>query len=104
MPHEAANLIVISVQPAGCRFCGKFQAPEEERGGVAELRRTSDDEGNAEIAQKRHSYFKPSTSCMSYSPGVLPTTHLAARTLPRENMSRVMARWEISIRSPMPMK
>ena len=28
-------------------------ASEEERGGVAELRRTSDDEGNAEMAQKR---------------------------------------------------
>jgi len=50
------------------------------------------------------SYFKPKTSCMSYSPGCLPTTHLAARTEPRENMSRVMARWEISMRSPWPMK
>ncbi|BEH08523.1 hypothetical protein GSUET_01350 [Geobacter sulfurreducens subsp. ethanolicus] len=59
---------------------------------------------NAEIGKTRHFYFRPSTSCMSYNPGAFPTTHWAARTEPRENMSRVMARWEISIRSPMPMK
>jgi len=37
---------------------------------------------------------------MSYSPGFCSTTHFAARTLPRENMSRVWARWVSSIRSP----
>jgi len=72
--------------------------------GSAASRVTSDDADNAEIAKKRRSYLSPKTSCMSYSPGFCEVTHLAARTLPRENMSRVMARWEISIRSPWPMK
>ncbi len=98
-----------------------------ERGDVAALRRTSDDEGNAEIAhnsteaeldsegcpqgeagrpsqKRRSSYRRPRTSCISYSPGFCLTTHLAARAAPRENMSRVWARWVISILSPMPMK
>ncbi len=49
-------------------------------------------------------YLSPSTSCMSQTPGLALTTHLAARTEPLENMSRVWARWVISMRSPMPMK
>ncbi len=81
------------------------QGVKEEHGDVAALRRTRDDADNAEIGKKRHSsYLSPRTSCISYSPGAFPTTHWAARTEPRENMSRVMARWLISIRSPMPMK
>jgi len=39
----------------GTSILRQGQGAEEERGDVAELRRTSDDEGNAEIAQNRRS-------------------------------------------------
>src|SRR5207248_3948698 len=42
----------------------------------------------------------PNTSCMSYNPGGLPTTHCAARTAPRAKLSRLVARWVSSSRSP----
>lgn len=102
------------------------QGAKEERENVATLRRTSDDEGNAEIAHNSAArnwtakaarrarplaeskaafpYRRPRTSCISYNPGFCFTTHLAALTAPWENMSLVWARWVISMRSPMPMK
>ncbi|WP_012647656.1 hypothetical protein [Geotalea daltonii] len=43
----------VCVKPAGVRFSSQIGGAEEERGGVAEPRRTSDDEGNANLAEKR---------------------------------------------------
>ena len=41
---------------------------------------------------------------MSYSPGGCLTTQLAARNAPRAKVSRLLARWVTSIRSPIPPK
>ena len=54
--------------------------------------------------RRRPFYFNPSTSCMSYKPGGLVTTHRAARSAPRANVSRLDARCVTSIRSPGPPK
>ncbi len=40
------------------RFLRQVGGAEEERGGVAALRRTIDDEGNAEMAQKARSHYR----------------------------------------------
>jgi hypothetical protein len=45
-------------------------------------------------------YFKPSTSCMLYSPGFCRTTHWAARNAPFANVSRLDALCVSSTRSP----
>jgi hypothetical protein len=40
-------------KPYDDRFFSQIGGAKEERGGVAAPRRTSDDEGNAELAKKR---------------------------------------------------
>ena len=51
--------LVCPLKPACCgnAILPQGQGAEEERGGVAAPRRTSDDEGNAEIAAKARSYL-----------------------------------------------
>ena len=41
------------------------QGAKEERGGVAAPRRTSDDEGNAELAKKARSHQRIISKCLS---------------------------------------
>jgi hypothetical protein len=41
------------LKPIGVRIFSQLGCAEEERGGVAAPRRTSDDEGNAKLAKKR---------------------------------------------------
>ena len=48
---KAANLVLMVIH--GMSIFSQGQGAEEERGDVARLRRTSDDEGNAEIGKKR---------------------------------------------------
>src|SRR5689334_2110128 len=50
------------------------------------------------------SHFSPSTSCMSYNPGFCFTTHCAARSAPKANVSRLEALCVSSRRSPVPAK
>ena len=44
--------------------------------------------------------FSPSTSCMSYRPAGLPFSQRAARTAPPAKVSRLLALWVSSTRSP----
>src|SRR5690554_683860 len=44
--------------------------------------------------------LRPSTSCMSYKPAALPSSHKAARIAPLAKVIRLLALWVISMRSP----
>ena len=49
---------VVKPKPTGVRFLSQLGGAKEERGGVAGPRRTSDDEGNANLAKKRAPFFQ----------------------------------------------
>ncbi len=49
-------------------------------------------------------FQSPSTSCIEYSFGGLPTIHFAARNAPLAKISRLAARCVSSSRSPGPLK
>src|SRR5688572_2735367 len=56
--------------------------------------------GGGENPRDARDHFKPSTSCMSYTPGGCFTTQCAARTAPRAKMPRSLALCVSSRRSP----